>query len=75
MTIIARPLIIDRAGFQRRVWHFDYKQATYYVQETADSYHILKQVDDTWHPVDKKEVGQIIAAFEKEHEPDRSGLR
>ena len=75
MFITELPLIIDTAGYQRRVWKFDYKEVTYYVQETSASYYILRQTEAGWHPVGKSETEQIIIAFEKERGPDHSGLR
>ena len=75
MTIRARPVIIDGAGFQRRSWDFVYNKATYYIQESAGAYYTLKQIGDEWRPVDKDEAQQILAAFEAERGPDRSGLK
>ena len=76
MSIRSLPIIVDHNGFQRRSWEFDYEGVTYYVQETANGYHLLKQTPEGgWQAINSHETQTVVTAFEQENGADRSGLR
>lgn len=62
MTIRPQPEIVDRHGFRRRGWEFDYEGQTYYLQETDGPRVVFrKQPDATWQPL-PPDIAQVIGA-------------